>query len=105
MGKSASTEKEQARAALWANALLLPGAGSILLGRRAGWAQAAIALVGFAVSLMWTVGVVRQWMAGGLAAVVPPPHLDTAFTGLGLFAVSWVWGMLTAWQAVRRAQR
>ena len=43
---------DEARAwtSLMTNLLVLPGLGSLLAGRRAGWPQAALALAGFALS-------------------------------------------------------
>ena len=98
-------ERDRLWAALSANALVLPGAGSLMLGRRSGWFQAALALAGFVIGLVWIVQVVRQWMTEGRASLVPIPHLGLGLLGLGLAAVAWVWGMATAWGAVRRARR
>jgi len=98
------SDKEKAWAALSANALLLPGSGSLYLGqRKSGWVQTVLALVGFALFMLWIGEVVQQWWSEGVASVIPPPHLETGLLGLGLSTVAWVWSLLTAWQAVRRA--
>jgi hypothetical protein len=98
------SDKEKAWAALSANALLLPGSGSLYLGqRKSGWVQTVLALLGFAISMLWLGELVEQWWSDGVASLIPPPHLETGLLGFGLFGVAWVWSLLTAWDAVRRA--
>jgi hypothetical protein len=98
-------ERDRVWAALSANALVLPGAGSLMLGRRSGWIQAALSIAGFVLGMVWLVHVARQWMAGGLGALRPIPHLGAGLLALGLMVGAWVWGMCTAWAAVRQARR
>jgi hypothetical protein len=101
---AARKETDRAWAALSTNLLVLPGAGSLMLGRRSGWPQMALALAGLALSVAWLVVVVRQLMAGGLEALIPVPALGTGLLGIGLFGVAWVWAAATSWDSLRRAR-
>jgi hypothetical protein len=98
-------ERDRAWAALSAN-LLMPGSGSLLLGRRrVGSVQTALALLGLVLSLAWIAVVTQRWLAEGADGLFPIPHLGLVVLGQALFVVSWVWALATAWNAVRRARR
>jgi hypothetical protein len=97
-------DRPRALAALTAN-LMLPGAGSILLGRRMGWAQAALALAGMALSLHWLTRVVGLWVRAGERPLLEPGELIAGITGPALFAVAWAWSALTALRVLRRLAR
>jgi hypothetical protein len=96
-----TTDRPRALAALTAN-LMLPGAGSILLGRRVGWAQAALALAGMALSLHWLTRVVGLWVRAGERPLLEPEELIVGIVGPALFAVTWAWSALTALRVLRR---
>jgi hypothetical protein len=95
-------DRHRAWAALSAN-VTVPGLGSLLLGRRAGWVQVSLAVCGMALSLTWLALVLFDWKQGGaLPAAVPRRGLLLA--GLGLFAVAWIWALATGLDAVHRAR-
>lgn len=95
-------DRERALAALAANAAVLPGTGSLLLGRRAGWAQAALALSGFALTVSWVVLVLGQWWREGALPPGEVPRPGLLLAGLGLFAAAWLWALATSLDALRR---
>jgi len=94
-------ERDRAWVAFLTNALLLPGAGSLMLGRRIGWAQLPLSLISVALVVSWLWVLVRRLVAGGLEALVPMPRPDLVGIGLGVGIVVWIWGLATTWDAVR----
>jgi len=100
-------DEARAWASLMTNLLVLPGLGSLLAGRRAGWGQAALALVGFALSTAWLAWFVVAWSRTGSFPLDGGPYLPLGLLGVLLFAVSWMWGLVTGLAVVResRAQR
>jgi hypothetical protein len=99
---------ENARARAWvalsASAFVLPGLGSLMLGRRIGWAQAALGAAGFAMSLGWLSLVLADWWrAGTLPANLPRPGLLMA--GVGVFAAGWLWALHTGMTELRAPGR
>jgi len=97
-------ERDRARAALSANLLVLPGLGSLLMGRRSGWLQAPLALAGMALSVRWLVVVLVDWRR---AAALPDtiPHAGLLLEGVALFAVAWLWALATGLAVLRRVRR
>jgi hypothetical protein len=95
---------EEARARLWvalaANAVVLPGLGSLVAGRRSGWVQAALALTGSALSLAWLWLVVADLRRAG-ALPESLPRVPLLVVGVALFAAGWLWALHTAWSALR----
>ena len=100
-------DEARAWACLMTNLLVLPGLGSLLAGRRAGWPQAALAFVGFALSTVWLGWFVIAWSRTGSFPLDGGPYLPLGLLGVLLFAVSWMWGLVTCLAVVResRAQR
>ena len=90
-------------ASLITNLLVLPGLGSLLAGRRAGWPQAALALAGFALSTVWLAWFVIAWSRTGFP-LDGGPYLPLGLLGVFLFAVSWVWGLITGLAVVRESR-
>jgi hypothetical protein len=97
-------DRDRARAALAANVAVLPGLGSLLLGRRVGWLQAAIALAGFALTLAWLAIVLSEWWRDG-ALPAARPRLGLLGTGVALFALAWAWALSTGLEAVRSSPK
>jgi len=91
---------------LVANLLVLPGLGSLLVGRKVGWIQATLALGGFVLTLVWLVSFVRAWSSLGAFPLDAGPEVKTGLLGLALFAVAWLWSVGTslsvAWRMGRR---
>jgi hypothetical protein len=91
---------------LVANVLVLPGLGSLLVGRKVGWVQAALALGGFVLTLVWLVSFVRAWISLGAFPFDAGPEMKTGLFGIVVFAVAWLWSVGTslsvAWRTGRR---
>lgn len=98
-------ERERAWAALSANVFVLPGLGSILLGRRSGWVQAVLALAGFALSVAWLAGFAVQWWRQGQWPELDVSRLAEPLRGIALFGLGWCWALVTGLSAVWRAGR
>lgn len=96
------------RATAWAclltNALTLPGLGSITGGRRVGYAQSALALVGFALSLYWLVRTVMAWMAEGQLPAEINSTLLIGLAGIAVYATAWLWALGTSLDLLRAAK-
>lgn len=105
-GTPAVTREAKAWACLGANALVLPGLGS-LAGRRylAGILQAVASLLGFAMTVCWSL----SFFGSALHEDGPPADLGPLFgygvAGLLLFGAAWVWGLFTGLELVREARR
>jgi hypothetical protein len=97
-------DEARAWACLMTNLLVLPGLGSLLAGRRVGWLQAALALVGFALSTVWLVWFVATFFREGGFPLDGGPYLPAGLLGVLVFAVSWVWGLLTGLRVVRESR-
>lgn len=98
-------DEARAWACLMTNLLVLPGLGSLLGGRRAGWAQAALALAGFGLCAVWLVWFVAAFLREGGFPLDGGPYLPAGILGVALFAASWVWGLATGLRLVRAARR
>lgn len=91
---------------LVANVLVLPGLGSLLVGRKVGWAQAALAVGGFVLTLVWLVSFVRAWISLGAFPLAAGLDMEAGLFGIVVFAVAWLWSVGTslsvAWRTGRR---
>lgn len=97
-------DEARAWACLMTNLLVLPGLGSLLAGRRAGWPQTALALVGFALTAVWLVWFVVAWSRTGSLPLDGGPYLPWGAFGVLLFALSWVWGLFTGLRVVSESR-
>ena len=93
-------DEARAWACLMTNLLVLPGLGSLLAGRRVGWIQAALALVGFALSALWLVWFGAVFLREGGFPLDGGPYLPVGLAGVLLFAMSWIWGLVTGLRVV-----
>jgi hypothetical protein len=83
----------------------VPGLGSFLARRRiAGAAQVLLAITGNALSVWWFVQFLRQWAEDGYLPTDGGPHFAIGLTGVGVFAVAWVWSLLTSLWIVRASR-
>jgi len=98
-------DETRAWACFVSNVLVLPGLGSLLAGRRSGWLQAALALLGFALTVVWLGWFVSAWSSTGGFPLDGGPYLPAGVLGVLLFGLSWVWGLVTALRLVREAGR
>ena len=95
--------------------LALPGFGSLMAKRRVGWPQAALTVVGFALTMIFGVRFVI-WFFQNTEALhgLQADPLDTltnlwqavrwALLGIGLFTVSWLWALTTNAAILRSAR-
>ena len=107
----------QAAQGFLASNLVLPGLGSLAAGRRAGWPQLALCLVGFAITLFFGVRFLTWSLAHWSEFHGTDPMLDPMkplrdlwqqarwpLLGIALFAVSWVWALLTSWSMLAESK-
>jgi len=115
LGKREGLTRQTARGCAGTN-LALPGFGSLLAGRAEGYAQAALTLAGFAVTVLFgtrfIVWYLTHWSAINDSGADPIETLLTlwrnvrwALAGIGLFAVAWFWGLATNAAILRDARR
>lgn len=88
------------RQAAWAcvvSNLVLPGLGTFVARRRiAGILQLAISQTGFALSLLWAILFVREWVRQGSMPEDITPALAVGFTGATLFLLAWIWSLISS---------
>jgi hypothetical protein len=92
-------------AGLAVNLLVLPGAGSLMSGRKVGWLQAALALVGFALTAAWLVSLLAAWVRAGEIVLEGGLDLRLGLAGIGVFGAAWLWSLASSLDAIRRARR
>ena len=97
-------DKTKVRICVALNLLVLPGLGTIIAGRRTGWLQAALALVGFGLNIAWA-----GWFFAGLLGSAELPeeinaHVGLALAGVVLFLVAWFWALGSSLQILREAR-
>jgi hypothetical protein len=77
--------------------LVLPGLGTFVARRRiAGILQLAISQTGFALSLLWAILFVREWVRQGSMPEDITPALAVGFTGATLFLLAWIWSLISS---------
>jgi hypothetical protein len=96
-------DKPTAWACAAANAAALPGLGTLAAGRRIGYAQAALALAGFALSLFGLAGILRDWSNQGGPPERITPSLWLGLAGIGLYAIAWLWALSSSLRLHRQA--
>jgi len=84
----------------------LPGFGSLMAKRAAGWPQAALTVIGFVLTAIFGVRAL-VWFAHNFSTIYGPDsdpvetlraiwfNLRWALLGIGFFAVSWIWSTAT----------
>lgn len=97
------------RAAAWgclvSNLAVLPGLGSVVAGRRCGYVQATLALVGMSLSVVWMVFLLMQWHRTGEYPFDGGPHVTMGLSGFGMFLVGWIWALTTSLALMREAKQ
>ncbi|MFM1944347.1 MAG: hypothetical protein RI897_3329 [Verrucomicrobiota bacterium] len=89
---------------LLTNLLVLPGAGSLMGGRRSGYVQILLSAVGAILSLMFMVGWGREWLQSGHFVFPSRQHLLQGLTGVGVFLAAWLWSLATGYSLLREAR-
>jgi hypothetical protein len=108
-------DRQTAQACMAAN-LGMPGAGSLMAGRRIGYGQMAVALLGLGVTLAFSL-MFAVWYVQHLDQLRAPEadpwlilaslwrRLWGALAGLGLFLASWLWALVTSFEILRASRR
>ena len=93
-----TVSRSKARNAALVNQLATPGLGSLMAGRWfAGTGQLLLALAGFVLLLVWFVRVMDHYYGLMFSDAAPQPVKPIwLIGGGGLFAVSWVWALITS---------
>ena len=86
------------------NLLVLPGLGTLIAGRRNGWPQAVLAVVGFSLNLAWA-----AWFFAVLLRSEQLPedltaHIWVALSGVALFLIGWLWALASSFNILRSAR-
>jgi hypothetical protein len=103
--------RQRAWACAAMNQLAFPGLGTIMAGRRIGYVQAVIMVVGFCLF----VGFMLQYFAWFARFVMAQGGDESSqngyrsclwmlFAGLGLTGLAWCWALLSSISIVRKAQ-
>jgi hypothetical protein len=92
-------------ACLVTNLGTLPGLGSLAAGRKVGYAQATLALLGFILSLVWLGCFLLDWYREGALPLEFRPSLWIGLAGLGLFGTGWTWALETSLALLREARK
>lgn len=113
LGDRENLTRENALACCSMN-LVLPGGGSLLAGRRVGYAQVALCGIGFALTLIFGLKFVAWSLQHWSELRDPADPMDNlrniwlgcrwALLGLALFGVSWVWALLTNLAILRQSR-
>ena len=115
LGERRPLDRTTAWGCLTAN-LAMPGTGTLVAGRRRGYLQGALALVGMALSLVFGLRYIAWQLAN--YARLQDEMLDPlavagevwmaarwALLGIALFALAWLWGLGSGLSFLREARR
>jgi hypothetical protein len=105
LGWGAPVDETRAWACLVTNLLALPGLGTLMAGRNAGWIQGLLAVGGFVFTTVWFIDFLRTWFRTGALPLQPGPGFAVALLGVGLFAVSWLWALASSVAILRSAKK
>lgn len=99
--------RDRLQVAIVINQLATPGLGSWVAGRRiAGAGQLVLALVGFALYVVYFGFVIRNTVEVARTGVPPPSPPDAWWHwALGLFGIAWVWAGVTSTQLALELRR
>jgi hypothetical protein len=115
LGLRGTLSRQTAWGCLSAN-LALPGSGSLAAGRKSGYGQLCLALLGLVLSMAFSVQSVVWYLAnasrfgdsqedpvaalGAVWKIVRGPLL-----GIGIFLIGWLWALVTGLQIVGSARK
>lgn len=115
LGKREGLSRDTARGCVGTN-LALPGFGSLMAGHAVGYAQAVLTVVGFGLTVLFGL----KFLIWGLThwSAIYGPEADPvetltglwrqgrwAFLGTALFALAWLWSLVTNAAILRSARR
>jgi hypothetical protein len=98
-------DERRALSCLAANLLVLPGLGTFVAGRRSGLLQAALALVGFVLVMLWLTAYVLDWIERGGLPPGAGPHPTWGILGIVVGAAAWVWSLVTGLALIKEIRR
>jgi hypothetical protein len=113
--KEDELDRAGAQACVAAN-LGLPGAGSLMAGRRVGYGQVGLAFLGVTLTLIFS-AILMVWFVQHFAEFRDPEvdpwvvmaamwrRLRWVLAGMGVFLVAWLWALATGLMLLRRAGR
>lgn len=101
----ASIDKATAWACLVTNAATIPGLGTIAGGRKIGYAQAAVALLGCGLSLGGLLWHLRGFFAGEGWPEEFSVGLLVGVGGVLCFGAAWIWAFVSSLQLHAEAKR
>lgn len=97
------------RATAWgwlaSNLLVLPGLGSVMGGKRIGYAQMTLAVAGFGLTGFWFISFLRAWATTQTFPFDGGPHLLWGLLGVALFVAGWCWAFATSLRILRAARK
>jgi hypothetical protein len=113
--KDGELDRQTAQACFAAN-LGVPGAGSLMAGRRVGYGQAALAVVGFVLTLIfgmilvaWYIQHFNEFRAPEIDPLVVLGglwrRLRWVLAGMGVFLAGWFWALATSLTLLRGSRR
>jgi TM2 domain-containing membrane protein YozV len=86
--------------------LVLPGLGTFLAHRRvAGVIQLVISQTGFALSLLWAILLVRDWVRQGSFPEDVTPHLALGLIGAAIFLLAWIWSLVSSVEILHTSRK
>ena len=89
--------RARAASCVLVNLAATPGLGSLMAGRwGAGIGQLILAVTGFVLMMVWFFAVMYQYYGQIAGEVVVHPVGWIGITGLILFAVAWLWALVTS---------
>ncbi len=114
LGNRDALTREKAQGCVAAN-LGLPGSGSLLAGRVVGYAQATLTLAAFVLTMFFGLKFIVWCLTHWSSIYGPEADLQTvgnvlrevrwAILGFGLFAVAWLWALITSAGILSEARR
>lgn len=103
------TRKELERKKAWGflvtNLVVLPGAGSVMAGRKVGYLQAILALAGLGLSMWFSWITLREWLVVREVTVPALSVLAMGGVGLMLVALAWLWSLATGLSVLKEVER
>lgn len=93
--------RSEAWGCLVMNALICPGMGTLVAGRKIGFAQIAGAGVGLLIALMAFFKLLADLSLIATGEKVPKQAFVIGLIGVGVFAIFWIWGLITGFSILR----
>jgi hypothetical protein len=86
------------------NLLMLPGLGTLIAGRRSGWAQLILGLIGFGLNFGWAVWFFAVLLRSEQLPENLTAHIWVALSGVAIFLIGWLWALVSSLQISREAR-